>query len=362
MINDYFIKAMLAFDQKEYAKAIACFLQCKPDVNQTCSLYLGKAYFLNGQVYEAITHLNSYLENADETPLQAQIEDAWDTLGQSYAAVKNNKQAIVCFKNAHTASAFHNMALVYMNIAASKSSESCFQSLSLALNFLETALRQTQDNPMFFHTLASWYEQYMQALDDYSQDKEEPIEQIHGAYHKAKENYLKALSLTKDNAFKKIIAGNLTECIAQYGHFLYRHKKYQEAQGYYLQVLTTNSLHTSALNQMGMSFFKLGEFDKAREYFKQLLLIPDGSSQDFADAWLNIACSYRLEKNLGEAKRALDEALRLAPQDDAILEEHEKIKLEIAKAALHGSLFTTFAVQPQQPPDDENPSLPMLNS
>lgn len=363
MINDYFNKAMLAFDKKEYSNAIAYFLQCKLDVNQAYSLYLGKAYFLNDQVYEAIACLNSYLENADKTHSQAQMADAWDTLGQCYAALKNNKQAIVCFKNAQTASAFHNMALVYMNLAATaKSPDSCFQSLSSALNFLETALKQTEDNPMFFHSLASWYEQYMQALEDYSQEKEEPIEQIHGAYHKAMENYLKALSLTKDPVFKNVVAGNFTECMAQYGHFLYRNKKYQEAQVYYLQVIKADPLHTSALNQMGMALFKLGEFDQARTYFKQLLLIPASSSQDVADAWLNIACTYRLEKNLDEAKKALDEALRLAPKDNAIIEEQEKFKLEVSKAALHTSPFTSFVVQPQQPPVEEHASLPSLTA
>ena len=53
--------------------------------------------------------------------------------------------------------------------------------------------------------------------------------------------------------------------------------------------------------------------------------------QEIADAWLNIACTDRLEKEWKKAEEALNKAKKLTPEDSAITEE--EMKLNEAKLA-----------------------------
>ncbi|EHL32161.1 tetratricopeptide repeat protein [Legionella drancourtii] len=88
--------------------------------------------------------------------------------------------------------------------------------------------------------------------------------------------------------------------------------------------------HLIVINQIGMSFFKQDCFPEARQNFSSILEKTE-DKQEIADAWLNIACTYRLEKEWTKAEEALNQAKRFAPEDSSIVEE--EIKLNESKLA-----------------------------
>ncbi len=179
---------------------------------------------------------------------------------------------------------------------------------------------------MFLQSLASWFEQYIEVLEELKEHQsqiEECFEQAIGYYQQAL-----AVCLPEDEALQTIIRENLTECIAQYGHHFYRHANYVRAQTAYLQVLQFDTNHLPALTQLGMSYFRQKSYAKAREYFLSIL-DKTQETQERADAWLNVACTYRKEKNWLEAEKALKQARQFAPNDEAI--DKEEIKLTTAK-------------------------------
>ncbi|MCA0403566.1 MAG: tetratricopeptide repeat protein [Proteobacteria bacterium] len=64
--------------------------------------------------------------------------------------------------------------------------------------------------------------------------------------------------------------------------------------------------------------------------------------QEIADAWLNIACTYRLEKKWENAEAALSKAKQFAPKDSSITEEEMKLnesKLSALLVSIPQTLF-----------------------
>ncbi|MCW8397744.1 tetratricopeptide repeat protein [Legionella sp. PATHC038] len=153
-----------------------------------------------------------------------------------------------------------------------------------------------------------------------------------------------------------MITEDLTECYVQFGHHLYQSKDYIKAQELYLLTLEVDQSHIPALNQAGMCFFKQEMYTEARKIFV-MILEQTSDIQVQTDAWLNIACCYRLEKNWEKAEQSLLKAQTLAQDNLRIDEEVEKLKQAKSQALLVVNTQTIFGIKP-----DNDPSLAFLNT
>ncbi len=88
-------------------------------------------------------------------------------------------------------------------------------------------------------------------------------------------------------------------------------------------------------------FFKQDCYPEARKYFSSILEKTE-DKQEIADAWLNIACAYRLEKKWEKAEEALSQAKKFAPEDSSITEEQMKLNESKLAALLISTPQTLF--------------------
>lgn len=193
---------------------------------------------------------------------------------------------------------------------------------------------------MFLHSLAGWYEQYTEALKEVTEDVQQNIDHN---FVLAIEYYGKALNACRedDHALKNIIKPNFAECLAQYGHYLYQAEDFVKALAFYFRAIEFVPNHLAAMNQIGMSYFKQNLFPEARKFFSNIFRMTK-DRQKLADAWLNIACTFRLEKSWENAKQALLKAEELAPGDLSILDEKRQLENSKAQASLVASGQTIF--------------------
>ncbi|MFJ1270127.1 hypothetical protein ACD661_16335 [Legionella lytica] len=214
-----------------------------------------------------------------------------------------------------------------------------------ALAFIKKALEICSDNPVFLQSAASWYEQYIEVLERVVEDEDAVQKNIVSNFSYAIQYYRKALSACheQDFALRNIILSNLTECLAQYGHHMYKNKDYKKAQEIYLEAMHLDPEHLIVTNQLGMSLFKQDCFPEARKYFSSILEKTE-DKQEIADAWLNIACTYRLEKKWENAEVALSKAKQLAPEDSSITKEEMKLNESKLAALLVSTPHTLFGI------------------
>lgn len=345
MFNTFHVDGVKAFDEYDYEIAKALFLQAidkNPEVAESY-LYLGKCYFFCDEKLKAISPLQKFIQSRKVSiDAVANVAYAFDLLGQCYEAVSIDTAALTCFdeaiqKNLSCASSWHNMGLLYMKSAGNHLEKNLKESAELlngAQVYIHNALKICGDNPLFLHSAASWYEQYIEVLESAVEDEDSVQKNIARNFTFAIQYYRKALSACKDQdiVLKNIIISNLTECIAQYGHFLYRNGNYSEAQETYLQALQLDPDHLIVINQIGMALFKQNCFAESRKYFSSILEKTD-EKKELADAWLNIACTFRLEKEWPRAEEALAQATGFNPDDTSIFDEEKKL-LESKSAAL----------------------------
>ncbi|MCE0723431.1 tetratricopeptide repeat protein [Legionella resiliens] len=356
MFNSFHLQAVEAFKKSEYVQAKTLFLQAiskNPEVPETY-FFLGKTCFLSDEKEEAIFYLNQFIEITRNVTTQENRSHAFDLLGQCYAANNKNEEAVTYYfaaieNDLSCVSARHNLGLSYMRLAQDyleSHLENCFTLLKNAHIALSSALELCADNPMLLHTAASWHEQYIDLLKKLSKDKRIQ-EDISVNFMCSIHYYREALAHCKkdDLMLKNIITENLTECYAQFGHHLYQNEEYNKAQELYVLVLEGDQNHIPALNQIGMCAFKQGMYQEARKKFTTILE-RTSDAQDQADAWLNIACCYRLEKNWDQAGQSLSEARKLAPQDSSINEEAEKLKLAQSQELLTATNQVFFGLKP----------------
>lgn len=239
-------------------------------------LYLGKALFLTDQYFAAIIPLNEFIKKSETSNLPY----AYDVLGQCYLALDDIEIAKVCYETATQldpmcASAWHNWGVLQMTLLEKMAleSEEMNHGFLLAIHYYQEALTSCDNN---------------------------------------------------DDIFKKIATSNLAECLAQYGHYLYKLDHYEEALIQYSAAIENDSDHLSALNQAGMCCFKQGHYEDAIAWFA-LIIERTVNPQEQADAWLNIACSYRLAKNFESALKAINNAKELAPDDASVMIEENNI-------------------------------------
>ncbi|WP_133137436.1 tetratricopeptide repeat protein [Legionella rowbothamii] len=343
MFNSFHIQGINAFDKNDYEGAKVFFIQAiekNPEVAESY-LYLGKCYFFCDEKQQAIFPLKIYLElrqnNSDEV---ANISYAFDVLGQCYEAQNQDTAALRCYETATKiypsgASAWNNMGMFYIKSALHYLESDLANTVKLfkgAMHFIKKALGLSGDNPVFLQSVASWYEQYITVLEKAVENEEIIQKNITRNFCYAIQYYRKALSACREDdvALRSVISSNLTECLAQYGHHLYKNEEYKNAQETYFEALQLDPEHLIVINQIGMCLFKQNCFPEARKYFSSILEKTE-DKQEIADAWLNIACTHRSQKNWEKAEEAFNFAKKFSPEDSSITEE--EMKLNEAKLA-----------------------------
>lgn len=333
-----------SFNEKNYAKAKGLFLRAiaeNPAIAES-HFYLGQCHFFCDEPQQAISSLKTFIQlrqNSVETDHRANVAYAFDTLGRCYEAQRLDTAALTCYQTAtkiHTtcASAWHNMGLLYLKFARhylKSDIANTVKLFDLAKTFICNALKLCSENPSFLHSVASWYEQYIEVLDQVTTDEKLVQENITRNFDYAIQYYQAALAACgeTDVNLSVDILSNLTECLAQYGHHFYNNEDYTKAQEMYLKAIQRDPQHLVAISQMGMTFFKQNNFFEARESFSSILHKTE-DKQELADAWLNIACTYRFEKEWVWAQDALNKAKILAPEDSSITDE----EMELTNAQL----------------------------
>ena len=365
MPNFFHLEGVKAFNAHDYQTAKTLFLQAidKNSEEPESYLFLGKSYFFCDEKSEAIAHLKKYIEFNQHNPEEVtNVSYAFDLLGQCYEAENKNSAAITCYTTATeinplAASAWHNLGLLYIKSAQHYLEQDLTESFKLfqrAQTFLEKALKICTTNPMFLHSVAGWYEKYIEALEKVTEDEEAVQQNIDNNFNLAIQYYQNALTACRedDAALKNIITSNLTECLAQYGHHLYRAENFVKALELYLQAIELDPDYLGVINQIGMSFFKQNFFPEARRYFSDILN-KTSDHQELADAWLNIACTHRLEKSWTDAEVALNKAKEYAPEDPAIFDEEQQLMDSKAQASLIAAASQTIFSNPNPVPDSQ---------
>lgn len=355
MPNSFHLEGVEAFDKHDYQSAKTLFLQAieKTPEEADSYLFLGKSYFFCDEKSEAVVHLKKYIEfNQHNSEEVANVSYAFDILGQCYEAENKDSAAITCYTTATkinplAASPWHNLGLLYIKSAQHYLEQDLTNSFKLfrgAQIFLKNALEICSANPMFLHSVAGWYEKYIEALEKLTEDEEAVQKNIDNNFKLAIQYYQKALTACREDdvALKNIITSNFTECLAQYGHHLYRAENFVKALELYLQAIELDPEHLVVINQIGMSFFKQNLFPEARKYFSDILS-KTSDPQELADAWLNIACTHRLEKSWANAENALHKAKEFAPEDTSIFDEEQKLIDSKAQANLIAAPQTIFS-------------------
>jgi len=105
-------------------------------------------------------------------------------------------------------------------------------------------------------------------------------------------------------------------------HICFAQKRYDLAGKYYQRVLELDPADRDARNNLGTVFFRQGEFKRARaEYLKVIR-----ADRDFANAYFNLAIFYLQEDNQQKAEKALEEALRIEPENPDYVRIYAQIK------------------------------------
>lgn len=358
MFGLFHLAGVDAFHHGEYQNAKVLLLQAIAENTEASDSYffLGKTCFLCEENDEAIVYLKQYIDlskdNIDEV---ANISNAFDVLGQCYEANNSGDEAIECYTSATKiypacASAWNNMGLLYIKSALHYIEQ---EPLTISRDFFNTAklfiikaLKISGDNPMFLKSVASWYEQYIELLEKSTEDEEAVQKNITNNFDYATQYYRKALAICYENdiGLRNIIISNLTTCFAKYGDYLYSNENYINAREVYLEAVKLSSDHLNAITQVGMCLFKQNDFVGSRKYFFEIFEKTD-DKQEISDAWLNIACTYRLEKDWLNAENALNKAKIFAeePDDPYIVKEEQKLVESKSRSMLVSALQTLFS-------------------
>lgn len=356
MANSYHNDGVLAYQVNDYSKAKELFVRAvvfNPD-NIDSHFYLAKVHYFLHEPGQAITSLKICIREGRSKPYE-NLANVYDLMGQCYLLLNQSEKAINYFKKAmlfdgFCISAWHNAGLVYLKSAKDSNDDLSPPIFENARLCLQKALDLSPNNPMMLNSMADWHESYGRQLDQAESvvfHLETAIDLYQQAISRAKE--------VKDTALITSITANLADCVAEYGHHLYRSKDFEQAKTKYAEVLVLDAEHAAALTQMGMCYFKQNNYDEARKYFIQLLQSP-ADFQASADAWLNIACTYRMQKNWAEAEVALKLAKNFAPDDESIAEEEIKLadaQLNALQVHSTQTLFGASAAVVKDAEDDE---------
>lgn len=318
----------------------------------------------SGDIKGARNLLEKYINQSNATPYDPAIQpnyiglcEAHELLGLCYVndtsmaetEAEAEKEAETHFTLAitysqSTASPYNNLGL--LKISQAKRMATTYANYQACCTLFETGLtclrRGTavlldgENIPMFLHSLAIWYEEYAQKLQEYIDNTDISIDesQITVKFEAALINYQKALEKCKeeDAVLKDAITSNYTECLAQYGHYWYKKADYDSATQYYAKAHELNPQHVTVIYQTGMCFSKKENFNQAEVLFRKILTISNIEPQDISDAWLNIAYCSRKQHLYTEAQEALEKAkVQDVRDDEAIANEETELTAQIAQ-------------------------------
>lgn len=302
MPNDFYLRGLEAFDAADYQAAKQLFLNA---INQTPEdsdsyFFLSKSHFFCDEKDAAITYLKQYIALNQHNPEKiANVSYAFDLLGQCYEAENKFKAAFTSYITATTInpqaeSAWHNLGLLYIRFAQSylennhSKSDELFQKAKISIR---NALNICATNPMFLHSIAGWYEKYIELLQQITEDEDAVQSNINETFNEAIGYYEQALNQCHDNhaALKQIITSNFSECLAQYGHFLYQNDRFETALTFYSRGLAQDSEHMTIRYQIGMSLVKLKRYPEALTCFLNIVEHPASTPEDKTDALAAIA-------------------------------------------------------------------------
>ncbi len=333
MPNQHQGNGLQAFNQKKYVLAKSELLEAiKTETHDAeCYYRLGLACYFTDDFTSAIHYLHKYLEHDPDFSASA-----YTIMGQSCARSGNLDQAKNYYKLATAsdirfAPAWLNLGLILFNHALHYIQQHLpahIAAYKLSLYRAKVFAQQAQAFSLIkleaIKYMMNWFELYLERLLELNDAFQHEID---NHFKSAIQHYHQAESACEFDyiPLKNSIRSRLCESFAQYGHYLYRNGLYVKAQKYYCRAIKLDPDHFIVLNQLGMCFLKLQDYTQSRYYFDQILERTK-NQQEQADAWLNKACTYRLQHNWQKSAQALREAKRLAPQDPDIIREEKNLR------------------------------------
>ena len=105
-------------------------------------------------------------------------------------------------------------------------------------------------------------------------------------------------------------------------HICFSQKRYDLAGRYYQRVLQIDPQDLNARNNLGTVFLRQGDLKHARaEYLKVIR-----ADRDFGNAYYNLAILYLQEDDPEKAGKALEEALRIEPENPDYVRMYAQLK------------------------------------
>jgi tetratricopeptide (TPR) repeat protein len=278
-----------------------------------------ESLYKNDKMQEAIDLLIKVVElNSNNPEEKKSIALAWDLLGQCYVAqsaeAESNKdfeemkqkdtEADKCYEKALSldskcVSALHNRGLLYTKFALSYLEKNTRESKCFFQKACASLLRAQNitviENPLFLHSMACWYEKYVELLKKTMMEQAQRDKTVISYYNQAIRGYRRAILNCKkeDEVLKKIIESNFVECLAQLGHFLWQKGDREQAVLFYLQAMTQDPEHFIVINQIGLYYYGKNNYEEAKRYFSYILKSTD--PEEIQQAELSIRdCETRL--------------------------------------------------------------------
>lgn len=91
-------------------------------------------------------------------------------------------------------------------------------------------------------------------------------------------------------------------------------ERYEDALGYFLKVMTLNTGHIQTMNEIGICFLSIGDFNEAERYFKEAQRL----SPENAELICNLGIVYYNQGDEKTARDFFDRAHRLSPEDEVV--------------------------------------------
>lgn len=112
---------------------------------------------------------------------------------------------------------------------------------------------------------------------------------------------------------------------SKYSSILLQQDRKAEAESILKDLLVEHPNQTDALNNLGFLYLTSGRFFEAKEYFRKAVK----QDPDYALAWLNLASAHLQLNELLETQRALEQALRIEPQNMKAKNLYQNIKSQL---------------------------------
>lgn len=297
--------------------------------NETALNYFtqGSNYFVKADYRQAEVFLEKALKIEPGNPeFRKKLADAYNDHGY-YTESESPEEALALYKKAIDADPLHKQA--NGNLISFYEKNRDFDALTGHYESLISKISQSKKSGYTSEELSDIYNYYGNVLLD---KKGDPA--------KAKDIYLKAISINPDNTYANrnlglaydrtrqtdlaleqfqkaigILKKNDQAEPAQYADLyndigtVYQNKKNnpEEAQKYYLLALSSSPAHTAANRNLGVAYKASGQTDLALEQFKKAIDVlkrdDRASQQDYADLYNDIGIIYHNKREFEEAQK-----------------------------------------------------------